>query len=42
MLELDMFIYNIVVYYICSGGYDVKEYDWKQYFKWVKVELKVK
>ncbi len=42
MPELDAPIHNTVAYHIRSGGHDVKEYDWKQYIKWAKVELKVK
>jgi hypothetical protein len=42
MPDLDAPIHHTVAYHIRSGGHDVKEYDWKQYIKWAKAELKVK
>lgn len=33
-------IHNTVAYHIRNGGHDVKEYDWEQYIKWVKAQLK--
>ncbi len=33
-------IQNTVAYHIRTGGHDVKEYDWEQYIKWAKEQLK--
>jgi len=42
MPDLDAPIHNTIAYHIRNGGHDVKEYDWKQYIKWAKAELKGK
>ena len=35
-------IQNTVAYHIRTGKHDVTDYDWEQYIKWAKNELKIK
>ena len=35
-------IQNTVAYHIRTGGHAVTDYDWEQYIKWAKKELKIK
>ncbi len=40
MPKVNQPILNTVAYHIRTGGHDVKEYDWEQYIKWAKEQLK--
>lgn len=40
MPGLDEPIQNTVAYHIRTGGHDLKEYDWEQYIKWAKAQIK--
>jgi hypothetical protein len=34
-------IQNTVAYHIRTGVHDVTSYDWEQYIKWAKEQLKI-
>ncbi len=40
MPKVNQPIQNTVAYHIRTGGHDVKEYDWEQYIKWAKEQLR--
>ncbi len=41
MPEVNQPVQNTVAYHIRTGKHDVTDYDWEQYIKWAKQELKI-